>query len=160
MKLRDYSVILIVCFIGLITSAQGKVSGYVTNSDTNDVIQNVEVFDKSTGLLTTSDAKGYFEFTTTKTELTLVFFATEFQILEQIIEVTETTTLNIVLTPLKEELSEVVINARKAKVFELQRLNDVEETAIYAGRKTEVVKVDQSMANLATNNASKSHLQL
>ncbi len=45
------------------------------------------------------------------------------------------------------------LTARKAKVFELERLKDVEGTAIYAGKKTEVVLLDQSMANVATNNA-------
>jgi len=61
--------------------------------------------------------------------------------------------INQNLTLLSEQLNEVEIKARKAKAFELSRLKDVEGTAIYAGKKTEVVLVDQSMANLASNNA-------
>ena len=52
------------------------------------------------------------------------------------------------------------MNVRKNKAFVLKRLKDVEETAIYAGKKTEVVLVDQSMANLASNNARQIYSQV
>jgi len=45
-------------------------------------------------------------------------------------------------------------------VFELKRLQDVVGTSIYAGKKTEVILVDQSMANLATNNARQIYSQV
>ena len=59
-----------------------------------------------------------------------------------------------------ETLSEVEITSRRAKVFSIKRLKDVEETAIYAGKKTEVVLVDQSMASLASNNARQIYSQV
>ena len=71
-----------------------------------------------------------------------------------------TQTLTITLERLSQELSEVEIIAQKEKVFELQRLKDVEGTAIFAGKKTEVIQVDQSMANLATNNARQIYSQI
>jgi Fe(3+) dicitrate transport protein len=66
---------------------------------------------------------------------------------------TDFTDLKIELNFLSEELSEIQIKTRRAKVFELKRLKDVEGTAIYAGKKTEVILVNQSTANLASNNA-------
>lgn len=139
---------------------QNKVTGYITNGNTKEVIANVQVFDKVSGLLATSDSKGYFEFSSEKTKLMLVFYVSEFEILEleQLLEKDEN--LSIVLLPLQEDLSEIIINARRAKVFELNRLKDVEETSIYAGKKTEVVLVDQSLANLATNNARQIYSQV
>ena len=59
-----------------------------------------------------------------------------------------------------QQLSEVQLNVRKKKIFALKRLKDVEETAIYAGKKTEVVLVEQSMANLASNNARQIYSQV
>ena len=64
------------------------------------------------------------------------------------------------LKPLVEDLSEVVISAKKREVFQLSRLKDFEKTAIYAGKKTEVILVEQSMANLASNNARQIYSQI
>ena len=46
--------------------------------------------------------------------------------------------LKIALNELSVNLSEVEITAKKRKVFELRRLQDIEGTSIYAGKKTEV----------------------
>ena len=140
--------------------AQNKVSGYITNGSNNAMAVNVEVYDKVSGLLATTDDKGYYEFTSDKVEIILVFYSPEFEIYEQAVKLDKALSLNIILQPLNEELTEIVINARRAKVFELNRLKDVEGTAIYAGKKTEVVLVEQSLANLATNNARQLYSQV
>ena len=137
------------CFI----FSQSEISGYVTNANNNEFVSNVSIYDKSSGLLGTTNSSGFYSFSTDKAEITIVFYSPEYEIFEQRIVATQSQKLNVALQPLQEQLSEIVINARKQKVFELSRLKDVEETAIYAGKKTEVVLVEQSMANLATNNA-------
>ncbi len=153
MTLKDFKLLVCICLFSICSYGQFKVSGYITSSSTNDVLGEIEVFDKSSGLLTKSNSNGFYEFTTDKSKLTLIFYNSQFELLEYDIELSSDRTFNVILSPLEEQLSEVVINARRAKVFELKRLTDVEETAIYAGKKTEVVLVDQSMANLATNNS-------
>ncbi|TXD84248.1 TonB-dependent receptor [Subsaximicrobium wynnwilliamsii] len=153
MRLKDFKLLIATVLTAFPMLAQNKLSGYVTNQNDNSVVANVEVYDKISGLLTSTDSKGYYEFSSEKNELTLVFYKSEFEIWEQEFSLDGSQTLNIILQPLQRELSEIVINARKAKVFELNRLKDVEGTAIYAGKKTEVVLVEQSLANLATNNA-------
>ncbi|WP_407556952.1 TonB-dependent receptor domain-containing protein [Winogradskyella sp. 4-2091] len=160
MKLKVYNTLLLVLITVSAALAQGKVSGIVTSQESNTALSNVEIFEKASGLLAKTNDKGYFEFTTTKKILTLVFFSYEYQVVEIMIAVNGDTTVNQSLESLGEQLTEVEITARKAKVFELSRLNDVEETAIYAGKKTEVILVDQSMANLATNNARQIYSQV
>ncbi|NRD20431.1 TonB-dependent receptor [Winogradskyella eckloniae] len=160
MKLKVYNTILLVFITVSSALAQSKVSGIVTSQESNKSLSNVEIFEKASGLLAKTDAKGYFEFTTTKKTLTLVFFSYEFQVVEISVVVDGDTTVNQSLETLGEQLTAVEITARKAKVFELSRLNDVEETAIYAGKKTEVILVDQSMANLASNNARQIYSQV
>ncbi|RKR12305.1 Fe(3+) dicitrate transport protein [Maribacter vaceletii] len=141
-------------------TAQYKISGIVSNSDNTSAINEVEVYDKAIGKLTTTDEKGYFEFTTEKESITLVFFSFNFKVKEAAVSVVKNVVLNVSLNPLGEQLSEVEVTARKAQVFELKRLKDVEETSIYAGKKTEVVLVEQSMANLASNNARQIYSQV
>ncbi|MFC0605549.1 TonB-dependent receptor domain-containing protein [Winogradskyella pulchriflava] len=159
MKLKDYNILIIVLFLGLIVSAQQKVSGVVT-SDLGEPLADVEIYDKTSGKLAQTNTKGYYEFSTNKANLTLVFFSYEFQIKEVNINIEKDVIINQTLEPLGEQLSAVEITARKTKVFELSRLKDVEETAIYAGKKTEVILVDQSMANMATNNARQIYSQV
>lgn len=159
MKLKDFSVFLM-CLVGLSALSQNTVSGIVTNSQTQQPVANVEVYDKVSGLLTKTDGSGLYRFQTTKGELTLVFFSYEFEAKEVLLKVTNDKTLNIALEELGGALSEVEITARKTKVFELSRLKDVEGTSIFAGKKTEVVLVEQSMANLASNNARQIYSQV
>lgn len=158
MTLKDFKLIAIL-FIGIQTFAQHKVSGIVTHANNQSVIE-VEVYDKVSGLLTKTNASGYYEFNTSKEHITLVFFSYDFDVEEVPVTVSGDTEVNVVLKKMSVNLSEVEITARKAKAFELSRLKDVEGTAIYAGKKTEVILVDQSMANLASNNARQLYSQV
>ncbi|QYJ69208.1 TonB-dependent receptor domain-containing protein [Flavobacterium litorale] len=159
-KLKDYSIILFVCLLTISLQAQHKVSGTVTTTNTGLPIKSVEVYDKNWQQLAVTNTEGYFEFTTDKEKLTIVFLSYDYSLAEQTITVTEDVVLNQQLQLYAKELSEVEINARRRKAFELRRLKDVEGTAIYAGKKTEVVLVEQSMANLASNNARQIYSQV
>lgn len=160
MKLKVYNILILLSVSISVALAQNKVSGIVTSKITNSVMPNVEIFDKSSGLLVTTDTEGYYEFTTSKDTLTIVFFSYQFQVLEVEISIDGITKVNQQLEPLGEQLTAVEITAIKRRVFQLSRLKDVEETAIYAGKKTEVILVDESMANLATNNARQIYSQV
>ena len=161
MRLKDFSILIVISLFTVTGWSQTyQIEGYVYDQANNKPVNNVNVYDKDKGILAQTDASGYFEFEVSKKQLTLVFYGFQFQILEQQINAADTSNLNITLEPLSEELSEVQIIAQKEKVFELNRLKDVEGTAIYAGKKTEVIQVDQSMANLATNNARQIYSQV
>ncbi len=160
MRLKDFKLTIICLLFTVIAVAQTKISGIVTEAGTNTPLEFIEVYDKETGLLTKTNANGYYEFETSKKNLTLAFFFYEYEVEEQSITPTDNTVLNITLSPMSEILTEVQITSRRAKVFGLKRLKDVEETAIYAGKKTEVVLVEQSMANLASNNARQLYSQV
>jgi len=161
MKLKDCSILIIMCLLTINLIAQTKVTGIVNVLDANMPIYETEIFDKVTGqLLTTSNKDGYFEFTTDKETMTIVFFSYNYKLVELNIVVTKDLFIDQKLEAFIEELSEVEIKIRKAKTFELKRLKDVEGTAIYAGKKTEVVLVGQSMANLASNNARQIYSQV
>lgn len=137
-----------------------QVEGHVYEKASQKPLKSVNVYDREKGILAQTNALGYFELETLKEELNLVFYGLQYQILEKTIKPSETSSLSIELEALSEELSEVQIIAQKEKVFALNRLNDVVGTAIYAGKKTEVIQVDQSMANLATNNARQIYSQI
>jgi len=160
MRLKDFKLSVVLGLLSISLWSQNQIDGYVYDQSNQNPLKAVKVYDKAEGLLSQTDASGFFSFETQKQDITLVFYAFGYQIFEQKIQSNNTERLNIQLQTLSEELTEVEIIAQKNKVFELQRLKDVEGTAIYAGKKTEVVQVDQSMANLATNNARQIYSQV
>ncbi len=159
MKLKDYKFIALLLF-SISMYAQQTVKGVVLFSKTNAPVANVTVYDKASGELATTTEAGQFEFSTQKQVLTLVFFSFEYEVKELTINTAEAKNLKVLLNDLTTKLTEVEITARKRKVFELKRLKDVEGTAIYAGKKTEVILVEESLANLAANNARQIYSQV
>jgi Fe(3+) dicitrate transport protein len=61
--------------------------------------------------------------------------------------------LDFILPVAINQLDEISVIAEKEKQLGTSRLNDVEGTAIYAGKKSEVVVMDDVAGNLATNNS-------
>ncbi len=57
------------------------------------------------------------------------------------------------LTPLSHEIKSILIEEKKDNQFGISRLKPVEGTAIYAGKKSEVIDMEDITANLATNNS-------
>ena len=145
--------LLIALLISLNLSAQYKVSGIVTSQNTGKALNEVLILSSEGGTLAVSNEKGFYEFETSKKTLTVLVYSEEFRLYEKQLTLTANFKLDIALQSFDEQLTEVVVKARKKRIFELKHLKDVVGTSIFAGKKTEVVLVDQSSANLATNNA-------
>ncbi|MEM7573762.1 MAG: TonB-dependent receptor [Bacteroidota bacterium] len=60
--------------------------------------------------------------------------------------------VQIILTPLSYNLTAVEVNSERDRQYDLLRLRAVEGTAIYAGKKTEVVDLSRLTINRAANN--------
>ena len=159
MKLKDFRFSILCLLLTFSALAQNSVSGKVADVN-KQAISGVTIYNKQGGLLAKTDDKGTYQFKTDKETLTLVFFSETYKMTEDKIEINTTTVFNKILQPIGGELSAVEIKNRKKEVFALKHLNDVEETAIYAGKKTEVVLVEASMASLATNNARQLYNQV
>jgi Fe(3+) dicitrate transport protein len=130
-------------------------SGYIIDKKTNKTISDVKVYSKSAGLLEISDEKGFYSFEAYKDDL-ISFYLENYDLNEKTLEPNET----IYLQPQIENLDEIEIIVRNEKIFSLHRLNAVEGTGIFEGKKSEVVLVDQSMANLASNNSRQIYSQV
>ena len=126
-------------------------SGYVLEEITGGAISNVKIYSDSRGLLTITDDRGYFSFTRNNDSI-LTFYSENYFVNDKEINQLKSSDL-IYLKPLVENLDEIEIIARNEKVFSLERLSAVEGTSIFEGKKSEVILVDQSMANLASNNS-------
>lgn len=150
--------ILIFMFITTVVFSQYNYKVKVVDVYTQKPISKTEIYIKNGGLIAITNAKGIFEFTTSKKQLTLTFFSLEYKILDQL--VTYKDSHIIYLQPLTEMLNEIVIINRQKKITALRRLKQVEGTAIYAGKKSEVVLLHQMVGNKAANNARQIYSQI
>ena len=158
MRLKVFSILF---FIGLFAQAQHTLSGRVISSETGEPIPNAEVWNKTESEVAVADSKGEFEMKNiTSGTYDFAVFSYEYAILERNITITGDTQIDFELAPLAESLSEVMITNRREQLFALRKLRKVEGTAIYAGKKSEVVLMDKVVGNLASNNARQIYNQV
>ena len=150
-----FKILLIFLLFSETIISQQIFSGYIIDEETNETISGVKIYSKSDGLLEISDEKGFYLFQAYKNDL-ISFYLENYELNEKKLVQNET----IYLKPLVENLDEIEIIVRNEKIFSLQRLNAVEGTSIFEGKKSEVVLVDQSMANLASNNSRQIYSQV
>lgn len=133
---------------------QLSISGMVTGANGEKVV-GAEVYLKEPQLLKVTDNNGSFEFKNLSGgKFTLVVFAFEYEVFEKELTFDSSLNVDIRLKELKtKELSEVILTQRREQLFALNQLKKVEGTAIYAGKKSEVVLIDGITGNLAANNA-------
>lgn len=161
MKLKAFSLTLILYFAVINAMAQFTLTGTVTDASNNKTISDAEVFNKTTNYLVRTNASGEFKFKDLdKGQYVVVVFVSGYNPVEKQVDIQQNENINIALTPYSSELSEVVISQKREEVFSLNRLNTVEGTAIYAGKKSEVVLLDQAVGNLAANNARQIYSQV
>ena len=156
-KLINFNIVFLI-FINFCLG-QDKVSGYVLDEDTNLPINNVAIYDNNSDQIYYSDSDGYFEFIKNKNTVEIVFFIEGYILLSKQLD-EDNVNLDIKLSSRVEQLNEVVVRANKKKIFQIRRMKDFEETSVFAGKKNEVILLELSMANLASNNARQIYNQI
>ncbi|MEM9000199.1 MAG: TonB-dependent receptor [Bacteroidota bacterium] len=152
MRSKEFKWALAFLMLTSFVKAQLTFSGTIATVEGAGV-SNAEVYLREIGQLANTSQTGNFVFQDIPSgQYSLVVFAYEYQVFEQRLVLDTNTVLNIQLEPLGEQLPEVVLRQEREKVFALQKLKTVEGTAIYAGKKSEVVLMENITANLAANN--------
>ena len=153
LRIKSIALILLLCCS--YSYGQYTFSGVVRNTQTTEPLAEAEVFLPATGQTATTNQRGAFEI---KNVLPgtheLYIFLYGFSTLQTEIEIGEAdVTLEFSLEDLNIQLSEVVVQEAREEIYAMKRLRAVEGTAIYAGKKTEVVLLDRLTVNAAANNA-------
>lgn len=139
---------------------QYSISGII--SDGKYPIEKVDVYEKTTQKLVNSDKNGHYEIQDLAPGIYhLTVYSFEYNTTHIKFEIIDSDlNQNITLKPLSSSMSTIEILARKKELFGLKKLNAVEGTAIYEGKKSEVVLLDQLVANLASNNPRQIYAQV
>lgn len=150
--LKEFRITVLLLFVCSAGFSQYRISGQITEVSKRE-IEGAEVYLPELNRLGSTTSGGYYEITGIPAgRYTIIVFAYEFQVKEMEVDIREDTEININIEPLAEELSEVILIQERERIFALKRLRTVEGTALYAGKKSEVVILDQLTANLAANN--------
>ena len=160
MKLKVFKILIILSFNSLFS--QENLSGVIISESTNLPLENVTIFNSETNEISYSDSEGKFIISINNIDSEINFFLEGYNLLSEIFgpQVLDSNNVTIRLAPRIEKLNEVVVRANLKKIFQIKRFQDVEGTRIYAGKKNEVILIDVSMANLASNNARQIYNQI
>ena len=127
-----------------------RVTGSVIDLETESPISNINILNNNGGILTTSDRDGFFNLvSSTKTLDILIIHDNYYNFHEEILL---NDTIIISLKPLLIKIDEVNINDKKHQNYKIVRLNDLEETNIYAGKKSEAILISDINSGLSMNN--------
>ena len=151
MKYTVYSLLFFT--ISTIGFAQYRLECSINLEGENNLKSSIKIYDKAIGFVNEVYEGEIFILENRVQKNTYIFIAEGYYVVEKEIDLSKINKFNLVLPRQVEELNEVILSARKKELFALKRMRDFENTAIYAGKKTEVIIIEQSMANLAANNA-------
>lgn len=156
-RLKAFSIL----FFSLLTlnlAAQYRISGTVKDMDTHQKLPGVHVsLSSETGSFkrsTMSNQEGEFNFDGLNNgTYHLVVSRIGYRNYQEIVSLSgRDRILNIDLLELREELSEVKIYSKRSE-FGFDKLREVEDMAIFAGKKSELILPENMTINSATNNA-------
>ncbi|MAY83329.1 MAG: hypothetical protein CMP59_04270 [Flavobacteriales bacterium] len=129
-----------------------KINGLVKDADQKAVDQVVVSLSK-VNLNAITDQNGAFEFKGLDSgNYVLIVRSVNYKHYQTQIQLKGDTTLQIVLVERTVQLAEVEVMAEEG-TFGIRKLRGVEDGGLYEGKKTEVVAVDQILANKSTNNS-------
>lgn len=147
------SILLLVFAACFHVSAQFVVAGTVKAADGSS-LPGVQLFVEGSGVSTFSDADGRFSLTVPSSgDQVLVAYLYGHETVKQVVDAAAGIRLSLLMKELERELSEVIVQDAGHDMFSMRRLRGVEETAIYEAKKTEVIKLEEIVANKAANNA-------
>lgn len=155
MKLKDFSLFIICSLFALPAFGQYQISGTVTDRETGDPIEGVDIYDNRAGKSFHTDKNGEFQINNLPPDsYNLYFFMLGYEVINRtfVIE-NEALAVSVEMAPLNREMTEVAIIGQRSEFFALNRLREVEGTSIYAGKKNEVVSLEQMTVNTSSNNA-------
>ncbi|UZO80428.1 TonB-dependent receptor [Aquimarina sp. ERC-38] len=159
-KVYRFILCLFIFFSGKAIFSQHILTGIVYD-ETGTPLENAEVYLKETGNRSITDKAGTFKLLNIeKGAYTVLAYGYSYKIQKKNVEIISDVTIDFQLELLGEQLSEVVLSQRRKEIFGLQQLKPVEGTAIYAGKKSEVVLLDNTLGNIAANNARQIYAQV
>ncbi len=153
MKLKAFSILFLIT-IAANCFAQFSISGKVLNSSNNLPISNCTVYLSDGKSSSMSDKTGNFKFNNlVKGNYTLIAISANFRQASKAVSIIDQDiSISISLNDDPMQLAEIIVQEKRAGSG-FTHLRGVEGLGIYEGKKSEVIRTEDLIANVATNNA-------
>ena len=155
-------ILLIIFLINTpVVSSQNTLEVIINTPDEGFENETVEIYLKNSGFIGVVPIGEVYKFNLKNNNSTSIIIISMYHpLIEKDIDPKKDFKISILLPSRVQNLSEVIINARKKRVFELRRLKDFEGTYVFAGKKSEVINMNESLANLSGNNSRQIYNQI
>lgn len=157
-----YSLFLFLLTTPGVLLAQHTLSGRVVDAGTGTAIPNAELFNETIEKTYRAGRDGRFEMEGLEEGTHHIhIFSLGYEVVREQIEM-EAADRSVVieLRKISREMREVAVREQREQVFAMRQLREVEGTSIYAGRKSEVILMDQIHVNLSSNRARQIYSQV
>jgi len=124
----------------------------IRDANTNVVLEGVEIKIYELTLSNFTNKEGSVELKLEEDIYQMIIFKEGYRMIKDQLVVKSDLELKYTLDKLENNLNPIEIIALEDNSFSNDRLNNVEGTSIYAGKKNDVILMDKINANLATNN--------
>lgn len=124
----------------------------IIDANTNLVLEGVEIKIDQLTISNFTNKEGSLELKLEENIYQMIIFKEGYRMIKDQLVVKSDLELKYTLEKLENELNPIEIIAKEDHTFSNDRLNNVEGTSIYAGKKNDVILMDKINANLSTNN--------
>lgn len=159
--------LIFIVFIFLIRSVSAQVQsftlkGQVLDRETQKPLPDVKISLKNADLISMTDENGRYEIEKVKRgSYQVIAFAFNYSPARLSVRITNRDeVLDFLLSPLSDSLSDVVIQDEETSIRGIGYLRSVENMGIYEAKKSELIVLDQIIANKAANNARQVFAQI
>lgn len=137
-----------------------QINGMVISAGTQQPLVDVEVMETSSGIFAITREDGSFSMDLeNKVGTNLIFFKDGYDVYElEIDSIAES--YSIEMDQWSIELSDIEFVRKRQEIFATKKLDDIDGTSIYAGKKTEVVVMDLVTGNTAANVSRQVYAQI
>lgn len=155
MKITALITGLLYMLVAFTAAAEVKIHGRITGAANGESVAGAIIVLKNATYTAMADDKGFYEIAhVAPGHYSMSVTAVGYKEMVKEIDVTDKDLkLPVAMIADTKVLSEVDVKAKKEQTSGITRLKDVEGTAIYAGKKSEVIVMEDVTANKATNNS-------
>lgn len=154
------SLIFILC-CALCVNAQFSFQGTCIAEETNQPYVGAEIFHHQSNRLQYTNEKGSFQLTDLEKGVHYItIFSENHQSQTDTFHLFQNTERSYTLKPWNLKLDAIQVIAEREEFFAIKALQDIEGTSIYAGKKSEVINIDQIKGNLASSSGRQVYSQV
>lgn len=134
-------------------NTSANLSGTVYYQNSGKPVPEAQIYVRELNKYVKTDREGHYSFDLHYGDYTLVASAGDITGFPKTISIDKTKEVDLAIDTMVTQFEDVIVEEKKTNRFGISNMLPVDGTAIYAGRKSEALYLDNITANLASNNA-------